>query len=64
MSPGTGTFGGERNTVHLVNGDTVEDWPVMSKREVAERLAERIAAALVPDTAVAPASPRVPGAGH
>src|SRR5881227_1858493 len=46
VSPGTGTFGGERNTVHLVNGDTVEDWPAMTKREVAERLAERIATAL------------------
>ena len=64
VSPGTGTFGGERNTVHLVHADTVEDWPAMSKRDVAERLAERIAAALVPDTAAAPASPRVPGAGH
>src|SRR5204862_408076 len=64
VSPGTGTFGGERNTVHLVDGDTVEDWPAMTKREVADRLAERIAAALVPGTAAAPASPRVPGAGR
>src|SRR5712675_2957547 len=64
VSPGTGTFGGDRNTVHLVDRDTIEDWPAMTKHEVAERLAERIAAALVPDTAVAPASPRVPGAGH
>jgi len=64
VSPGTGTFGGERNTVHLVDGDTVEDWPAMTKREVADRLAERIAAALVPETAGAPASPRIPGAGH
>ena len=64
VSPGTGTFGGERNTVHLVDGDTVEDWPAMTKREVAERLAERIAAALSPDVAGAPASPRVPGADH
>src|SRR5436305_3876035 len=64
VSPGTGTFGGERNTVHLVNGDTVEDWPAMTKHEVAERLAERIAAALSPDAAGAPASPRVPGADH
>ena len=64
VSLGTGTFGGERNTVHLVDGQTVEDWPAMTKREVAERLAERIAVALAPDTATAPASPRVPGAGH
>ena len=50
--------------MHLVDGDTVEDWPAMTKREVADRLAERIAAVLVPETAAAPASPRVPGAGH
>ena len=46
VSPGTGTFGGDRNTIHLVDGDGVEDWPVMTKREVAVRLAERIAGAL------------------
>ena len=43
VSPGTGTFGGDRNTIHLVDADGVEDWPVMTKREVASRLAERIA---------------------
>jgi len=43
VSPGTGTFGGDRNTIHLVDGDGTEDWPVMTKREVAARLAERIA---------------------
>jgi phosphopantothenoylcysteine decarboxylase/phosphopantothenate--cysteine ligase len=64
VSPGTGTFGGERNTVHVVDSDTVEDWPAMTKREVAERLAARIAATLSSDTARAPASPRVPGADH
>jgi phosphopantothenoylcysteine decarboxylase/phosphopantothenate--cysteine ligase len=47
VSPGTGTFGGDSNTIHLVDRDGVEDWPVMTKREVAARLAERIAAALV-----------------
>ena len=62
VSPGTGTFGGERNTIHLVDEDGVEDWPVMTKHEVAERLVARIAATLVPDAAPAPASPRVPGA--
>ena len=46
VSPGTGTFGGERNTIHLVDRDGVEDWPAMTKREVAARLAERIATAL------------------
>jgi phosphopantothenoylcysteine decarboxylase/phosphopantothenate--cysteine ligase len=43
VSPGTGTFGGDRNTIHLVDAEGIEDWPVMTKREVAQRLAERIA---------------------
>jgi phosphopantothenoylcysteine decarboxylase / phosphopantothenate---cysteine ligase len=46
VSPGTGTFGGDENTIHLVDREGVEDWPVMTKREVAGRLADRIAAAL------------------
>ncbi len=48
VSPGTGTFGGDRNTIHLVDGAGVEDWPAMTKHEVAQRLAERIATALGP----------------
>jgi phosphopantothenoylcysteine decarboxylase/phosphopantothenate--cysteine ligase len=44
VSPGSGTFGGDRNTIHLVDANAVEDWPVMTKREVAARLADRIAA--------------------
>lgn len=43
VSPATGTFGGDRNTVHLVTATGVEDWPTLAKDEVAERLAERIA---------------------
>ena len=43
VSPATGTFGGERNTVHLVTNQGVEDWPTLAKDQVAERLAERIA---------------------
>jgi phosphopantothenoylcysteine decarboxylase/phosphopantothenate--cysteine ligase len=46
VGPASGTFGGAENTVHLVTGDGVEDWPRASKQAVAERLAERIAAAL------------------
>jgi phosphopantothenoylcysteine decarboxylase/phosphopantothenate--cysteine ligase len=46
VSPGTGTFGGDRNTIHLVHGEGIEDWPVMTKQEVAVRLAGRIAAVL------------------
>ncbi len=43
VSPGAGTFGGDRNTIHLIDADGVEDWPIMTKREVAARLAARIA---------------------
>ena len=43
VSPGTGTFGGDSNTIHLVEADGVEDWPAMTKAGVAARLAERIA---------------------
>src|SRR3954469_23377116 len=43
VSPGTGTFGGDSNTIHLVDADGVEDWPVITKVEVAARLADRIA---------------------
>ncbi len=46
VSPGTGTFGGDTNRVHLVAAKGVEDWPVLSKDEVAARLAARIAANL------------------
>ncbi len=43
VSPGTGTFGGDANTIHLVDADGVESWPTLTKRQVAERLARRIA---------------------
>ena len=43
VSPATGTFGGDSNTVHLVTADGTESWPPASKTEVAIRLAERIA---------------------
>ena len=46
VSPDTGTFGGDDNTIHLVSAEGVEDWPRMSKADVANRLAERIAATL------------------
>jgi phosphopantothenoylcysteine decarboxylase / phosphopantothenate---cysteine ligase len=44
VSPATGTFGGDRNTVHVINADGVEDWPALDKTEVARRLADRVAA--------------------
>ncbi len=43
VSPAVGTFGSERNTVHLVSASGVEDWPTLTKGEVAMRLAGRIA---------------------
>jgi phosphopantothenoylcysteine decarboxylase/phosphopantothenate--cysteine ligase len=46
VSPATGIMGGDRNRVHLVTAAGVEDWPDMTKPEVARRLMERVAAAL------------------
>jgi len=43
VSPGTGTFGGDANTVHVIDGAGVEDWPRLDKDEVARRLTLRIA---------------------
>ena len=42
VSPATGTFGGDANTIHLITGDGAEDWPTLSKKEVAAKLAARI----------------------
>ena len=44
VSPASGTFGGDSNTIHLVEVGAVEDWPALSKRDVAQRLAQRIGA--------------------
>lgn len=43
VSEQTNTFGGDANTVHLVEADGVESWPTMSKTAVAARLAEKVA---------------------
>lgn len=48
VSSGTGTFGGDDNTVHLVSEAGVEDWPRMSKQAVAQTLAARIADHITP----------------
>ncbi|MEM8587558.1 MAG: bifunctional phosphopantothenoylcysteine decarboxylase/phosphopantothenate--cysteine ligase CoaBC [Pseudomonadota bacterium] len=42
VSPAVGTFGGDRNTVHLVTPDGVEDWPTLTKRDVGRRLVQTI----------------------
>jgi phosphopantothenoylcysteine decarboxylase/phosphopantothenate--cysteine ligase len=46
VSPATGTFGGDANTVHVVDAAGAESWAPMSKKDVAARLAARIARAL------------------
>ena len=46
VSPATGIMGGDRNTVHIVTANGVEDWPEMAKTDVGTRLAGRIADAL------------------
>jgi phosphopantothenoylcysteine decarboxylase/phosphopantothenate--cysteine ligase len=43
VSPRTGVMGGTKNRVHLVTASGVEDWPEMSKAEVAKQLVARIA---------------------
>jgi phosphopantothenoylcysteine decarboxylase / phosphopantothenate---cysteine ligase len=44
VAPETGTFGGDANTIHLIDEAGVDSWPTLSKQAVAERLALRIAA--------------------
>jgi phosphopantothenoylcysteine decarboxylase/phosphopantothenate--cysteine ligase len=46
VSPETGVMGGDSNTIRLVTSSGVEDWPTLSKREVAEQLIQRIADSL------------------
>lgn len=48
VSPGTGTFGGDENTVHLITESVTESWPRMTKQHVADKLARRIAEHLGP----------------
>jgi len=43
VAPETGTFGGDANTIHLIDAAGVESWPTLTKTAVAERLAQRIA---------------------
>ena len=50
VSRATGTFGGDRNTIHLLRRESgeisVDDWPVMTKDEVAVALIAQIVEAL------------------
>ncbi len=52
VSPASGVMGGNRNTVHIVTADGVEDWPEMEKDKVAEALIARAAAYLAATTAI------------
>jgi phosphopantothenoylcysteine decarboxylase / phosphopantothenate---cysteine ligase len=51
VSAASGVFGGEQNTIHLIDAAGVEHWPALSKRDVGERVAQRIAATLAPKAA-------------
>jgi len=46
VSAETGVFGGDHNTIHLIDEDGAETWPKATKAEVAARLAERIGATI------------------
>ena len=46
VRPETGIMGGGENEVHLMTAENSETWPRMSKQDVAQRLAARIAGAL------------------
>ncbi len=46
VSPGTGIMGGSENHVTLITADGAEDWPRLSKDQVARRLAQKVAEAL------------------
>jgi phosphopantothenoylcysteine decarboxylase/phosphopantothenate--cysteine ligase len=48
VSADLGIFGGDRNKVHIVSTSGVEGWPDMSKRDVAQKLMDRLADMLVP----------------
>ncbi|MTH78842.1 bifunctional phosphopantothenoylcysteine decarboxylase/phosphopantothenate--cysteine ligase CoaBC [Paracoccus aestuariivivens] len=47
VSPATGIMGGTENAVTLISDSGADEWPRMAKADVARRLAERIADALI-----------------
>lgn len=51
VSPETGIMGGSRNSVRLISREGVDEWPDLSKDEVADRLALWIAGRLAADGA-------------
>ena len=46
VSPATGIMGGNENAVILISDDGPEEWPRMTKDQVARRLANRLVEAL------------------
>lgn len=42
VSSGTNTFGSDENKVHFISEKVIEDWPLLSKTGVADRLVDRI----------------------
>jgi len=46
VSPETGIMGGSENDVTLISAEGTEDWPRMTKEQVARRLVQKIAEAL------------------
>jgi len=42
VSVGSGVMGGKSNTVSLISEKNTENWPEMSKENVAEQLVEKI----------------------
>ena len=43
VSPASGVMGGDMNTVHVLSTAGRDDWPQLSKTEVAQRLARKVA---------------------
>ena len=43
VSPEAGTFGSEKNRVHIVSKDGVEAWPTLTKDIIGQKLTTRIA---------------------
>ncbi|MGR3313781.1 MAG: bifunctional phosphopantothenoylcysteine decarboxylase/phosphopantothenate--cysteine ligase CoaBC [Roseovarius indicus] len=46
VSPATGIMGGQENAVTLITAEGAEEWPRMTKAQVADRLAQKVADAL------------------
>ena len=54
VSPGTGVFGGDHNRVKVISAKGVEEWPDMSKRDVAGKLMALLARRFLPPSVSQP----------